>query len=175
MTAPTLRFAPSPTGYLHIGNARPALFNWLVALKTGGRFILRIDDTDRERSKPEYERAIAEDLDWLGVKPHAVFRQSERLERYAAAAAALEAKGLLYPAYETADELERRRKRQLQRGAPPVYDRAALKLTREERDKLEAEGRKPHWRFKLSGRWSPGRTACADLRISTPPRSRIRC
>ena len=158
MTA-TLRFAPSPTGYLHIGNARPALFNWLVALKGGGRFLLRLDDTDRERSKAEFERAIVEDLDWLGIKPDATLRQSDRLDRYAAAAEALKAKGLLYPCYETPEELERRRKRQLGRGAPPIYDRAALKLTTEERARLEAEGRRPHWRFRLSGRtvaWRDG-------------------
>jgi len=159
MTAPTLRFAPSPTGYLHIGNARPALFNWLMALKSGGRYILRLDDTDRERSKPEYERAIIEDLAWLGIEPHMTLRQADRLDRYEAAADALKAKGLLYPCYETAEELDRRRKRQLQRGAPPVYDRAALKLTVEDRARLEAEGRHPHWRFKLSGQvvaWQDG-------------------
>jgi len=87
MTAETLRFAPSPTGYIHIGNARTALFNWLVALKSGGRYLLRLDDTDRERSKPEYEHAIIEDLAWLGVTPHAILRQSDRLDHYAAAAA----------------------------------------------------------------------------------------
>ncbi len=151
MTAKILRFAPSPTGYLHIGNARTALFNWLAALKSGGRFILRIDDTDRERSKPEYERAIIEDLAWLGIEPHDTLRQSDRLDRYEAAAAALKAKALIYPCYETADELDRRRKRQLQRGSPPIYDRAALALTGEERARLKAEGRSPHWRFKLSG------------------------
>ena len=159
MTAETLRFAPSPTGYIHIGNARTALFNWLVALKSGGRYLLRLDDTDRERSKPEYEHAIIEDLAWLGVTPHAILRQSDRLDHYAAAAAALEAKALIYPCYETAEELDRRRKRQLQRGAPPIYDRAALRLTAEECAKLEAEGRRPHWRFMLSGElvaWEDG-------------------
>ncbi|MFI5012218.1 MAG: glutamate--tRNA ligase [Hyphomicrobiales bacterium] len=159
MTVPTLRFAPSPTGYLHIGNARPALFNWLVALNFGGRYLLRLDDTDRERSKPEFERAIIEDLAWLGIEPHATLRQSDRLDRYAAAGDALRAKALLYACYETAEELDRRRKRQLQRGAPPVYDRAALKLTVEDRARLEAEGRRPHWRFKLKGQvvaWEDG-------------------
>ncbi|MGC1577989.1 MAG: glutamate--tRNA ligase [Beijerinckiaceae bacterium] len=159
MTAPKLRFAPSPTGFLHIGNARTALFNWLTALKTGGRYLLRLDDTDRERSKPEYERAIIEDLAWLGISPHEIARQSDRLDRYAAAAEVLKQKALLYPCYETAEEVDRRRKRQLQRGAPPVYDRAALRLTAEDRARLEAEGRHPHWRFKLSGQvvsWHDG-------------------
>ncbi|SEC11559.1 glutamyl-tRNA synthetase [Rhizobiales bacterium GAS191] len=159
MTTEKLRFAPSPTGYLHIGNARPALFNWLAALKSGGHFLLRIDDTDRERSTPEFERAIIEDLAWLGIEPHSTLRQSDRLDRYEAAAAVLRQKGLLYACYETAEELDRRRKRQLQRGSPPIYDRAALKLSAEERARLESEGRKPHWRFKLSGRnvaWQDG-------------------
>jgi glutamyl-tRNA synthetase len=149
---PTVRFAPSPTGRLHIGNARPALFNWLFALKQGGRFILRYDDTDKERSTAAFAEGIAEDLAWLGVAPHAVFRQSERTALYDAAAERLRAMGRLYPCYETPDELERRRKRQLARGLPPIYDRAALKLTAEERAKLEAEGRAPHWRFLLEPR-----------------------
>jgi glutamyl-tRNA synthetase len=151
MTAPKLRFAPSPTGFLHIGNARTALFNWLTALKEQGRYLLRLDDTDRERSKPEYERAIVEDLAWLGIHPHEVLRQSDRLDHYAAAAEVLKGKALLYPCYETAEELDRRRKRQLQRGAPPIYDRAALRLTAQDRTQLEAQGRRPHWRFKLTG------------------------
>ncbi len=153
----TVRFAPSPTGRLHIGNARPALFNWLYALRTGGRFILRLDDTDRERSTAEFAEGIRRDLDWLGIRPHAVFAQSERVALYDAAANRLRAMGRLYPCYETPDELERRRKRQLARGLPPIYDRAALKLTPEERAQLEAEGRKPHWRFLLEPRqvvWS---------------------
>ena len=152
MTTLKLRFAPSPTGYLHIGNARPALFNWLVALKSGGDYLLRIDDTDRERSTQEFERAIIEDLAWLGISPHRIVKQSDRLDRYEAAAAHLREKGLLYACYETADELDRRRKRQLQRGQPPVYDRAGLRLSDEERARLEAAGRRPYWRFKLSGR-----------------------
>ena len=145
-----VRFAPSPTGYLHIGNARPALFNWLFALRHGGRFLLRYDDTDTARSTPEFAAAIAEDLGWLGIVPHLSARQSERLSVYDAAADRLRSAGLLYPCYETADELDRRRKRQLARGLPPVYDRAALKLTVEDRVALEAEGRKAHWRFKLA-------------------------
>ncbi|MHC5653309.1 glutamate--tRNA ligase [Stappia sp. ICDLI1TA098] len=145
----TVRFAPSPTGFLHIGNARPALMNWLFALREGGRFILRYDDTDRERSTQAFADAIAGDLDWLGIRPHESFRQSERIALYDAAAARLKAAGLLYACYETADELERRRARARALGRPPVYDRAGLKLTDADRAKLEAEGRVAHWRFLL--------------------------
>lgn len=153
MTAsPLLRFAPSPTGYLHIGNARSALFNGLYARRHGGRFMLRYDDTDLVRSRPEFAEAIAEDLAWLGIVPDVVISQSQRLALYDEAAQRLRASGRLYPCYETADELDRRRKRQLARGLPPIYDRAALKLTAEEKAKLEAEGRKPHWRFLLEPR-----------------------
>ncbi|MGO4740873.1 glutamate--tRNA ligase [Bosea sp. 2KB_26] len=152
MTTPLVRFAPSPTGYLHIGNARPALFNWLFARRHGGRFLLRYDDTDLARSRPEFADAIAGDLGWLGIEPDLVIRQSERLPIYDAAADRLRAAGRLYPCFETADELDRRRKRQLARGLPPIYDRAALKLTAEQRAALEAEGRKPHWRFLLEAR-----------------------
>ncbi|KFC63876.1 Glutamate--tRNA ligase [Bosea sp. LC85] len=152
MTTPLVRFAPSPTGFLHIGNARPALFNWLYARRNGGRFLLRYDDTDLARSKPEFADAIAGDLGWLGITPDLVIRQSERLPIYDAAADGLRAAGRLYPCFETADELDRRRKRQLARGLPPIYDRAALKLTAEQRAALEAEGRKPHWRFLLEAR-----------------------
>lgn len=145
----TVRFAPSPTGYLHIGNARPALYNWLFALKAGGQFILRLDDTDRERSKEEYAEAIRRDLGWLGIAPHRFERQSLRTEAYDAAVVRLKQAGRLYACYETAEELDRKRKRQQARGLPPVYDRAGLKLTDADREKLEAEGRRPHWRFKL--------------------------
>lgn len=154
-----LRFAPSPTGFLHIGNARVALWNHLYAAKQGGQMILRIDDTDTERSTPEFAAAIEEDLSWLGIRWSRVERQSDRIGRYNEALADLKARGLVYPAYETADELDRKRKRQQARGLPPVYDRAALKLTDAERAALEAEGRKPHWRFKLSGQpaeWQDG-------------------
>jgi len=143
------RFAPSPTGLIHIGNARTALINALLARKTGGTFILRFDDTDAERSRTEYADATAEDLAWLGIVPDRVERQSARVAAYEEAADRLRRDGLLYPCYETADELERKRRRRLARGLPPVYDRAALKLTDEERQALEAEGRKPHWRFLL--------------------------
>lgn len=147
---PTVRFAPSPTGRIHIGNARTALLNWCFAKRYGGRFILRFDDTDAARSREEYAQAIEVDLAWLGITPDLVVRQSRRFALYDAATEKLRAGGLLYPAYESADELDRKRKRQLARGLPPVYDRAALKLTDADRAKLEAEGRKPHWRFKLA-------------------------
>ncbi|MFT3672628.1 glutamate--tRNA ligase [Aestuariivirga sp.] len=145
-----VRFAPSPTGRIHIGNARTAILNWLFAQKTGGQFILRYDDTDTARSTEEYARGIATDLAWLGIAPARVEWQSKRFARYDAVADDLRARGFLYPCYETADELDRRRKRQQARGLPPVYDRAALKLTDAERKAFEAEGRKPHWRFKLA-------------------------
>lgn len=146
-----VRFAPSPTGFLHVGNVRTGLMNMLFALKTGGRFLLRIDDTDTERSTKEYEDAIRRDLAWMGFAWDLFARQSERLESYEAAAENLKASGRLYPCYETPDELERRRKRALAQGKPPIYDRAALKLTDADRAKLEAEGKRPHWRFKLTG------------------------
>jgi glutamyl-tRNA synthetase len=145
----TVRFAPSPTGYIHIGNTRTALSNWLFAKKNGGRFILRYDDTDVERSRVEYAEAIAVDLDWLGVKPDRVEYQSKRFDVYARGVEKLKAAGLLYACYETADELERRRKLRLARRLPPVYGREALKLTDAEKAAFEAEGRKPHWRFLL--------------------------
>ena len=153
----TVRFAPSPTGRIHIGNARTALVNWLFAKKRGGRFVLRFDDTDRERSRPEYADAIEADLAWLGMTPDLVVRQSEREALYDAAAEKLRASGRLYACYETAEELGRRRKRQQALGRPPIYDRAGLKLTADERQALEAQGRKPHWRFLLEPetvRWS---------------------
>ncbi len=147
-----VRFAPSPTGYLHIGNARTALWNWLTARQAGGQFILRLDDTDRGRSREEFADAIIADLAWLGITPDRLERQSARVARYAEKLESLKASGLVYPAYESADELDRKRKRQQARGLPPVYDRAALALSADERAGFEAEGRKPHWRLKLSGR-----------------------
>src|SRR5580698_7671270 len=154
---PVVRFAPSPTGRIHIGNARTALLNWLFVRRRGGTFILRFDDTDLERSKTEYADAIEADLEWLGIRPDLLRRQSERMAAYDEAAARLKDLGRLYPAYETAEELDRKRKRQQARGLPPVYDRAALALSGPERARLEAEGRRPHWRFKLDHeivRWS---------------------
>ena len=158
----TVRFAPSPTGQIHIGNTRTALFNWLFARQNDGRFILRFDDTDQERSRTEYADQIEQDLNWLGVHPDLVLRQSDRFALYEEAVAKLKAAGLLYPCYETAEELERRRKIRLSRRLPPVYGREALKLTDEERRALETEGRRPHWRFLLpnfdTDPFSPQRT-----------------
>ena len=143
------RFAPSPTGRLHVGNIRTALHNWLWTRKQGGRFILRLDDTDRERSKEEYAVSIREDLAWLGLEWDKEDRQSARFARYEAALAQLRDAGRVYPAYETAQELDLKRKVLLGRGKPPVYDRAALALSDTDRAALEADGRRPHWRFKL--------------------------
>jgi glutamyl-tRNA synthetase len=145
----TVRFAPSPTGNIHIGNARTALFNWLFALKHKGRFIQRFDDTDVARSKQEYANAILYDLHWLGIYPDATDYQSRRFEHYDEAVERLKAAGLLYPCYETAEELELRRKVRLSRKLPPVYGREALALTSAEMAAFEAEGRKAHWRFLL--------------------------
>jgi len=147
-----VRFAPSPTGRLHVGNIRAAVVNWLFARGEGGAFVLRIDDTDLERSTKEYEAGIEADLTWLGLTWDEKHNQSARFETYHRAVDKLKAQGRLYPAYETQEELDRRRKVQLSRGQPPIYDRAALKLTDEERAALEAEGRKPHWRFRLDGK-----------------------
>ncbi|MEO1659165.1 MAG: glutamate--tRNA ligase [Pseudomonadota bacterium] len=146
----TVRFAPSPTGKLHVGNIRAALFNWLYAKGQGGQFLLRSDDTDQTRSTKEFEDGIAADLAWLGLQHDEFARQSERFSVYDDVAGFLREEGLLYPCYETAEELDRKRKLQRARGLPPVYDRAALELTETDRAKLEEEGRKPHWRFKLA-------------------------
>jgi glutamyl-tRNA synthetase len=154
-----LRFAPSPTGRLHVGNVRTALMNWLFARNHGGKVLLRIDDTDLARSTAEFEQGIADDLTWLGLNWDERDSQSNRFANYERAAEKLKSDGLLYPAYETQDELERKKKIAQSRGRPPVYDRAALNLAADERKALEAEGRKPHWRFKLSG----GRKEWNDL------------
>jgi glutamyl-tRNA synthetase len=145
----TTRFAPSPTGYLHVGNLRTALMNYLIARRAGGTFILRIDDTDPERSKEEYVEAIKEDLSWLGIRWDRLERQSARLDRYEAAAERLRGMGRLYECFETPTELDLKRKKQLNMGRPPVYDRAALALSEEEKAKLRAERGPGHWRFKL--------------------------
>ena len=145
------RFAPSPTGLLHVGNARAALFCFLFAKKHDGQFVLRLDDTDRERSTQAFADAIQADLDWLGLKWDETARQSDRFERYDAVFETLVAQGHVYACFETPEELERKRKRQLARGKPPVYDRAGLALSADEKAALEAEGRMAHWRFKLSG------------------------
>jgi len=143
------RFAPSPTGQLHVGNIRTALHNWMFARSRGGKFMLRIDDTDAERSEERFVAAIHADLAWLGLVPDGEERQSARFALYEARFAELHAAGRVYPAYETSQELDLKRKVALGRGLPPVYDRAALALSDAERAALEADGVKPHWRFKL--------------------------
>ncbi|MGB3336800.1 MAG: glutamate--tRNA ligase [Devosia sp.] len=147
-----VRWAPSPTGRIHLGNARPALLNWFYARRHGGRFVLRMDDTDLARSTREFADGIEVDLAWLGITPDLLVRQSERLGLYDEARDRLIAMGRLYPCYETEEELDRKRARARLLNKPPIYDRAALSLTDEDRARLEAEGRKPHWRFKLDGR-----------------------
>jgi glutamyl-tRNA synthetase len=143
------RFAPSPTGYIHVGNLRTALFSYLIARKAGGQFILRLDDTDRERSKVEYADAIMEDLEWLGLHWDRVERQSERFDRYEAAAESLRGSGRFYECFESPTELDLKRKKLLNMHRPPVYDRAALKLSAFEKDRLREEGREGYWRFLL--------------------------
>ena len=145
----TTRFAPSPTGYLHIGNMRAALMNYLIARKAQGTFILRIDDTDPERSKEEYVDGIKRDLEWLGLHWDRIERQSLRLDRYHAAADQLRDMGRLYECFETPTELDLKRKKQLNMGKPPVYDRAALALSAADKDALRAERGAGHWRYKL--------------------------
>lgn len=144
-----VRFAPSPTGELHVGNARVAILNWLFARSQGGVFLLRMDDTDEARSTKAFEEGIYADLDWLGLGHDEFLRQSDRYARYDEAVETLKADGRLYPCFETPDELEMKRKIRLGQGKPPVYDRGALDLSDDDRKKLEAEGRKPHWRFRL--------------------------
>lgn len=165
------RFAPSPTGRLHVGNIRSAVLNWLTARSAGGRFILRLDDTDAERSTDAFADAIRRDLDWLGLGWDAEYRQSDRRDLYDAAAEKLTAAGRLYEAFETPEELELRRKTLAMRGLPPVYDRAALKLTADEKAALRAEGRRPVRRFLLDrteSAWDdlirgPERVDCGSL------------
>lgn len=144
----TTRFAPSPTGFIHVGNLRTALFNYMIARKSGGQFILRLDDTDPTRSTDEYANAIKEDLAWLGLHWDRVEKQSDRLDRYNAAADELRSSGRFYECFETPIELDLKRKKQLNMGKPPVYDRSALKISDDERAALAAE-RDGHWRFKL--------------------------
>ena len=143
------RFAPSPTGLLHVGNARTALVAWLFARHAEGRFLLRLDDTDTERCRPEFADAIERDMAWLGLAWDEKVRQSDRTTLYDAAIDRLKADGRLYPCYETPEELSLKRKSLLSRGLPPIYDRAALALSEADRTDLEAQGRRPHWRFKL--------------------------
>lgn len=156
---PVLRFAPSPTGRLHVGNIRIALMNWLYTRKNNGKFILRMDDTDAERSTQEFAYGILEDLTWLGLTHDEIYHQSDRFENYEAAMVKLKASGRLYACYETPDELAIKRKQLLARGRPPIYDRTGLRLTDAEKQKLEKNGYKPHWRFKLG----PEDVAWVDL------------
>ena len=149
MTVKT-RFAPSPTGLLHLGNIRTALINWLFARTNNGKFILRIDDTDTERSKDEYVSKIKYDLEWLGIDYDETFNQSSRFEIYKERFEFLKDQERIYPCYETHLELERKRKLQLAAGGKQVYDRSALKLTDQEKRDFESEGRKPHWRFLMN-------------------------
>jgi len=149
MTKVKARFAPSPTGFLHAGNARTAIVTWLFARHHGGHFLLRIDDTDRERSKTEFEEDIESSLMWLGMDWDEKTRQRDRDARYKEIIGKLKADGRLYACYETPEELSLKRKTQLSRGLPPIYDRGALKLSDDQKKKYESEGRKPHWRFKL--------------------------
>lgn len=147
-----VRFAPSPTGRLHVGNARAALINWLFARKHGGSFLLRFDDTDPERCREEYVEAIRTDLSWLGLDWDESFRQSSRTETYRAAFDRLRETGRLYPCFETPEELAAKRRARLQRGEPPIYDRAALRMSEAERKARIKAGYKPHWRFMLEDR-----------------------
>ncbi len=144
-----VRFAPSPTGMLHVGNARTALITWLFARKNSGHFLLRIDDTDTERSKPEFEEAIESSLIWMDLDWDEKTRQRDRFARYQECIEQLKESGRLYPCFETPEELSLKRKTQLARGLPPIYDRSALSMTEAQIKKYEDEGRKPHWRFKL--------------------------
>jgi glutamyl-tRNA synthetase len=160
-----LRFAPSPTGYLHVGNARLALINWLLARRHGGAFLLRLDDTDAARGREDYAEAIVHDLRWLGLDWDAFFRQSDRLDRYAAAAETLKASGRLYPCFESEEELRAKREQRQKRGLSPVYDRAMLALTPAQRAAAEAGGKRPYWRFLLS----PGARGWTDAVLG--PRS----
>ncbi|WP_338661931.1 glutamate--tRNA ligase [Pararoseomonas sp. SCSIO 73927] len=154
-----VRFAPSPTGWLHVGNARPALANWLEARKRGGTFLLRLDDTDTGRSKPEYAQGIEEDLRWLGLDWDESFRQSDRTAAYEAAAERLKKAGLLYPCFESEEELNFKREQRRKQGRAPIYDRGALKMTAEQYERALANGKQPYWRFKLNTRtvaWRDG-------------------
>ena len=159
MSAMKLRFAPSPTGLLHVGNARVALVNWMIARRGGGAVLLRLDDTDTARSCAEYAAALEDDLRWIGLDWDESFRQSDRLDRYAAAAERLKASGRLYPCLESEEELRFKREQRLRQGRPPLYDRAALKMTPEQLERARANGKEPYWRFKLNGRpveWEDG-------------------
>lgn len=160
MTTPVVtRFAPSPTGYIHVGNLRTALMNYLITRKAGGTFILRLDDTDQERSKQEYADGLMADLEWLGIHWDRLEKQSMRMDRYRAAADDLRAKGRFYECFETPVELDLKRKKQLNMGKPPVYDRTSLRLSEDDKAKMRAEGRDGYWRFQLDQQrieWTDG-------------------
>jgi glutamyl-tRNA synthetase len=145
-----VRFAPSPTGYLHVGNCRTALINWLFARHNDGKFLMRLDDTDLERSHNKYVEALSEDWAWLGLDFDEFEKQSDRLNRYSQIIETLKKDGRLYACYETPEELKYKRKVCLNAGKPPIYDREGLRLTQDKVKAYEAEGRKPHWRFLLS-------------------------
>ncbi|GBQ84940.1 glutamyl-tRNA synthetase [Gluconacetobacter johannae DSM 13595] len=145
-----LRFAPSPTGLIHVGNARQAIANALFARRHGGTFLLRIDDTDRDRSREEYVEALRTDLAWLGLDWDEYVRQSDRLDRYALAIERLKASGRLYPCFESEQELAAKREARIRMRKPPIYDRAMLRMTPEQRAQAEANGKVPYWRFRLS-------------------------
>ncbi|MDE2239806.1 MAG: glutamate--tRNA ligase [Rhodospirillales bacterium] len=165
-----LRFAPSPTGYLHVGNARAALVNFLFARHEGGKLLLRLDDTDTERGRPEYEQGIYDDLRWLGIEWDEQARQSDRFARYGEVAEALRASGRLYPCFENEDELAAKRAALIKRKLPPVYDRAALNMTPEQRATAEANGKRPYWRFKLSDEavsWNDLVLGARNIKLST--------
>ncbi|MDR2682224.1 MAG: glutamate--tRNA ligase, partial [Holosporaceae bacterium] len=163
-----VRFAPSPTGYLHAGNIRIAVLNYLFARRNNGVFVLRIDDTDLERSSRELEDLMLEDLRWVGIEWDEFFRQSERIDKYFSALKYLQDIGRVYPCYETKEELALKRKTQSMSGIPPVYDRASLRLDDAQRKKLEENGVKPHWRFKLDDTNSVEWTDLVHGKISVP-------
>lgn len=153
------RFAPSPTGYLHVGNVRTALINWIFARANNGNFILRIDDTDKERSKQEYVDGIFRDLEWLGLTWDELHYQSKRMDLYEDAKNKLISAERLYPCFETHEELEIKKKTQLSRNLPPIYDRSSLKLTALQIDAYKSQGINPHYRFKMSNgaiEWTDG-------------------
>jgi glutamyl-tRNA synthetase len=165
-----VRFAPSPTGWLHVGNARIALANWLEARRRAGRFVLRLDDTDTGRSKPEYAQGIEEDLRWLGLDWDESFRQSDRIARYEAAAEVLKKKGFLYPCLETEEELASKREQRRKQGRAPIYDRAALRMTPEQLARAIENKKSPHWRFKLNTRnvaWQDGVLGERSVKLSS--------
>ncbi len=162
----TVRFAPSPTGRLHVGNIRPAVLNYLFAKANNGTFMLRLDDTDQERSTQTFADGIKRDLTWLGLEWGKFARQSDRTARYMQVAEQLKAARRLYACYESADELDRKRKRQLARGLPPTYDRAGLKLRDADHAEMAAQGRRPHWRFLLANTDGPGSLIPAPTIVS---------